>query len=136
MPLSILAGASEAYPMTSPSAGGARCPAISPSASTAMGTAVAPVAEKVRWAIMQQGFPMTKRWPRSRGGAAFADQQDGAGAYPASCPCGRHLLGENKIQEAMDKHEALAGLDIRWSIVGHPRTNKVRQLARLHAGGG
>ncbi|MDQ7776917.1 MAG: YggS family pyridoxal phosphate-dependent enzyme [Paracoccus aminovorans] len=40
-------------------------------------------------------------------------------------------FGENKIQEAMAKHEALSDLNIHWAIVGHLQTNKVKYLARF-----
>jgi pyridoxal phosphate enzyme (YggS family) len=40
-------------------------------------------------------------------------------------------LGENKIQEAMTKHEALGDLTIDWSIVGHLQSNKVKYLTRF-----
>lgn len=40
-------------------------------------------------------------------------------------------FGENKIQEAMGKHEALADLAIDWCIVGHLQTNKVKYLTRF-----
>ncbi|WP_159994305.1 YggS family pyridoxal phosphate-dependent enzyme [Roseomonas sp. 18066] len=40
-------------------------------------------------------------------------------------------FGENKIQEATGKREALADLPIAWSIIGHLQTNKVKHLARL-----
>lgn len=40
-------------------------------------------------------------------------------------------FGENKIQEAVGKHDALADLLIRWSIVGHLQTNKAKYLARF-----
>lgn len=40
-------------------------------------------------------------------------------------------FGENKIQEAMAKHAALADLPIDWCIVGHLQTNKVRYLTRF-----
>lgn len=44
---------------------------------------------------------------------------------------GIRSFGENKVQEAMGKREALADLDIHWSIVGHLQTNKVRHLVRF-----
>lgn len=44
---------------------------------------------------------------------------------------GIRSFGENKIQEAAEKHDALAELDIDWSIVGHLQTNKVKYLARF-----
>lgn len=40
-------------------------------------------------------------------------------------------FGENKIQEARDKHASLSDLDIRWSIIGHLQTNKVKYLVRF-----
>ncbi|MGJ4855805.1 YggS family pyridoxal phosphate-dependent enzyme [Labrys sp. La1] len=44
---------------------------------------------------------------------------------------GIHDFGENKIQEAQSKRDALADLPIAWSIVGHLQTNKVKYLARF-----
>lgn len=40
-------------------------------------------------------------------------------------------FGENKLQEARDKQAALSDLAIRWSIIGHLQTNKVKYLVRL-----
>lgn len=40
-------------------------------------------------------------------------------------------FGENKIQEAMRKKEALQGLPIAWSIIGHLQTNKVKYMTRF-----
>jgi pyridoxal phosphate enzyme (YggS family) len=40
-------------------------------------------------------------------------------------------FGENKIQEATGKREALGDLAIRWSIVGHLQSNKVKYLTRF-----
>lgn len=40
-------------------------------------------------------------------------------------------FGENKLQEARGKREELADLDIRWSIIGHLQTNKVKYLVRF-----
>lgn len=46
-------------------------------------------------------------------------------------------FGENKIQEAREKHSDLSDLPIRWGIIGHLQTNKVKYLVRfateLHA---
>ncbi|MEZ0170706.1 YggS family pyridoxal phosphate-dependent enzyme [Microvirga sp. TS319] len=44
---------------------------------------------------------------------------------------GMSSFGENKIQEAVSKREALGDLAIDWSIVGHLQTNKVKSLARF-----
>lgn len=40
-------------------------------------------------------------------------------------------VGENKLQEARDKHAALDDLPIRWNIVGHLQTNKAKYLVRF-----
>lgn len=45
---------------------------------------------------------------------------------------GLHMLGENKVQEAYRKWEALSDLtDLRWSIIGHLQTNKAKLVARF-----
>jgi PLP dependent protein len=44
---------------------------------------------------------------------------------------GVRAFAENKIQEAMGKHERLGDLDVAWSIVGHLQTNKVKYLTRF-----
>lgn len=44
---------------------------------------------------------------------------------------GIRAFGENKIQEAVAKREALGVLAIDWSIVGHLQSNKVKYLARF-----
>lgn len=49
-------------------------------------------------------------------------------AYDAGC----RYLGENKVQEALDKAEALADLaDLRWAVIGHLQRNKARYVARF-----
>lgn len=41
---------------------------------------------------------------------------------------GCHRLGENKVQEAARKHDALADLAVEWSIIGHLQTNKTKDV--------
>jgi len=49
-------------------------------------------------------------------------------AYAAGC----RMLGENKVQEAWQKATAMADLtDLRWSVIGHLQTNKVKYVARF-----
>lgn len=48
-------------------------------------------------------------------------------AYAAGC----HEFGENKIQEAREKSQALADLDIHWSVIGHLQTNKAKYMVRF-----
>jgi pyridoxal phosphate enzyme (YggS family) len=49
-------------------------------------------------------------------------------AYAAGC----RLLGENKVQEAHHKWEAIQDLtDLHWSVIGHLQTNKAKLVARF-----
>ncbi len=49
-------------------------------------------------------------------------------AYQAGC----RMLGENKVQEAHHKWEAMADLgDLQWSVIGHLQTNKAKLVARF-----
>ncbi|SER78105.1 hypothetical protein SAMN05421690_10754 [Nitrosomonas sp. Nm51] len=48
-------------------------------------------------------------------------------AYTAGC----HEMGENKVQEAREKSEALSDLNIQWSVIGHLQTNKVKYITRF-----
>ncbi|MGB4928560.1 MAG: YggS family pyridoxal phosphate-dependent enzyme [Chitinophagales bacterium] len=42
--------------------------------------------------------------------------------------CGQRDFGENRVQEMRDKYEALPK-DIRWHLIGHLQTNKVKYIA-------
>lgn len=49
-------------------------------------------------------------------------------AYAAGC----RDFGENKVQEALGKAEAMADLsDLRWSVIGHLQSNKAKFVARF-----
>ncbi|HEX7380849.1 MAG TPA: YggS family pyridoxal phosphate-dependent enzyme [Nevskiaceae bacterium] len=51
-------------------------------------------------------------------------------AYAAGC----HTMGENKVQEAHGKWQAMADLDdLRWAIIGHLQHNKVKLVAEFAA---
>ncbi|MEO6347465.1 MAG: YggS family pyridoxal phosphate-dependent enzyme [Aquaticitalea sp.] len=41
---------------------------------------------------------------------------------------GQRIFGENKIQEMVEKHEALPK-DIQWHMIGHVQTNKIKYMA-------
>ena len=50
----------------------------------------------------------------------------------AACALGLRELGENKVQEAQAKSEAMADLpDLRWVLIGHLQTNKAKNAARF-----
>ena len=47
-------------------------------------------------------------------------------AYAAGC----RFLGENKVQEAYGKWQAMQDLtDLKWSVIGHLQTNKAKNVA-------
>jgi len=47
---------------------------------------------------------------------------------------GYRMLGENKVQEAYRKWEAMQDLtDLQWSVIGHLQTNKAKLVARFAA---
>lgn len=55
-------------------------------------------------------------------------------AILAAHAAGYSRFGENKVQEATAKAEALAAVeDIEWSVIGHLQTNKAKDVARFAA---
>src|SRR5690606_28692401 len=52
-----------------------------------------------------------------------------AAAMRLECPGTRPACGENYVQEALDKQQALAGLDLEWHLVGHLQSNKAALAA-------
>lgn len=45
--------------------------------------------------------------------------------------CGLTVMGENRVQEAVEKAAALQDLPIEWHLIGHLQTNKARQAVQL-----
>lgn len=44
---------------------------------------------------------------------------------------GYNYFGENKVQEALEKHDVMDDLPINWSVIGHLQTNKIKYVARF-----
>ena len=44
---------------------------------------------------------------------------------------GLTVVGENKVQEALEKAALLSDLPLEWHLIGHLQTNKVRQAVSL-----
>lgn len=94
-------------------------------------TRVAAVRERVARAAERSGRPadavtliaVSKTWP--------------AAAVREVLATGLVDFGENRVQEGVSKAEDLAGEAIRWHLIGHLQTNKVRAalgtFAILHA---
>jgi pyridoxal phosphate enzyme (YggS family) len=51
-------------------------------------------------------------------------------AIRAAMAAGQRDFGENRVQEALPKIEALADADVRWHLIGHLQSNKARRAAR------
>ena len=49
----------------------------------------------------------------------------------AAADAGQIDFGENKVQEALSKIEATVDLPLRWHLVGHLQSNKVKKAARF-----
>lgn len=55
----------------------------------------------------------------------------GPDALQAAWNVGLRDIGENKVQEALDKMDAVT-LPFRWHLIGHLQRNKVKHLSRFH----
>ncbi len=52
----------------------------------------------------------------------------GPEAVRAAVAAGLHDVGENRVQEALPKQEALAGLAVDWHLIGTLQQNKARRV--------
>jgi PLP dependent protein len=52
-------------------------------------------------------------------------------AVRAAADAGQSDFGENKVQDALEKMAATAGLPIRWHLIGHLQTNKAKKVGRF-----
>jgi PLP dependent protein len=57
----------------------------------------------------------------------------GPDAVRAALGCGQHAFGENYVQEALDKIDALVASDAEWHFIGPIQSNKTRQIAENFA---
>ena len=60
----------------------------------------------------------------------------GPEAVVAACQAGLRDVGENRVQEALAKQEALATMSVvevpvRWHLIGHVQRNKVKHLGQF-----
>src|SRR5262249_31984918 len=55
----------------------------------------------------------------------------GPDAVQAAWEAGLKDVGENRIQEALDKMDAIQ-LPVRWHLIGHLQRNKVKHVTRFH----
>src|SRR5579872_3252262 len=52
----------------------------------------------------------------------------GPEAVRAAAAAGLGTVGENRVQEALSKQDASAGLAVAWHLIGTLQRNKVRQV--------
>jgi pyridoxal phosphate enzyme (YggS family) len=57
----------------------------------------------------------------------------GVEAVRAAIHAGSVIVGENYIQEAREKFDALAALPAEWHFIGHLQTNKAKYAVRMFA---
>src|SRR5215207_11219040 len=53
----------------------------------------------------------------------------GPGAIRAAIAAGLTDVGENRVQEALEKQDALAGVPVEWHLIGTLQRNKARHAA-------
>jgi PLP dependent protein len=56
-----------------------------------------------------------------------------AGHVRDAYAAGQRDFGENKVQEALQKRDETADLEIRWHLIGHLQSNKVRKATPAFA---
>ena len=57
----------------------------------------------------------------------------GAEAVGEAWAAGQREFGENRVQEALQKMAGTADMEIRWHLIGHLQSNKVRKAAEAFA---
>ena len=57
----------------------------------------------------------------------------GADLVRVAADTGHRDFGENRVQEGLDKIDALADLDLHWHLIGHLQSNKARKAAAKFA---
>jgi pyridoxal phosphate enzyme (YggS family) len=64
-------------------------------------------------------------------GIVAVTKTQGLDALQAAWDAGLQDVGENKVQEALEKMDAFQ-LPLRWHLIGHLQRNKVKHLTRFH----
>lgn len=96
---------------------------IDPDTAGQVGAGLSAVRERIQ--IAEQRFG---REPGSVGLIAVSKRQ-AADKLVAAHMAGQQAFGESYLQEALDKQEALAGLDLEWHFIGRLQSNKTRPIA-------
>ena len=74
---------------------------------------------------------LERRYRREPGSVALlaVSKTKPAEAVRAAVAAGQHAFGENHLQDAMTKIEALAGAGVSWHFIGAVQSNKTRPIA-------
>jgi pyridoxal phosphate enzyme (YggS family) len=84
---------------------------------------VAEVNQRIAAAVKRGGHGQTVR-------IVAVTKSHGPEAVEAACAAGLRIVGENRVQEAIAKMDAL-DLPVEWHLIGHLQRNKVRNLDRF-----
>jgi hypothetical protein len=90
---------------------------------TDVSTALSAIRDRIAAATAAAGRP-----PGSVGLLAVS-KTFGPDHVRAAYAAGQRDFGENKVQEALQKIQETADLEIRWHLIGHLQSNKVRRAA-------
>lgn len=76
-----------------------------------------------------------KRFGRPPGavGLLAVSKAQPAAAIAEAAAAGQRRFGENYLQEALDKQQALEHLDLEWHFIGPIQSNKTRRVAEFFA---
>jgi PLP dependent protein len=85
---------------------------------------VSEVRERIGAAVARGGHGQTVR-------VVAVTKGHGAEAVAAACRAGLEDIGENRVQEALQKM-ANVTVQVRWHLIGHLQRNKVKWLDRFH----
>jgi PLP dependent protein len=85
---------------------------------------VSEVRERIGAAVARGGHGQTVR-------VVAVTKGHGAEAVAAACRAGLEDIGENRVQEALQKMANVTA-QVRWHLIGHLQRNKVKWLDRFH----
>ncbi len=86
---------------------------------------------KALTAVRARISELERRYHRPPGSVALlaVSKTKPAGAVRAGITAGQRAFGENHLQDAMTKVEALAGQGVSWHFIGAVQSNKTRPIA-------
>jgi pyridoxal phosphate enzyme (YggS family) len=89
------------------------------------------LADRVREVRERVGAAVQRGGHRQSVTIVAVTKTHGPDAVQAAFDAGLADIGENRVQEALEKMDALQ-LPVRWHLIGHLQRNKVKHLTRFH----